>query len=402
MKDIPKRIQLFNKGMIPELLPYKYEAMRQNPFRFYRGTCHLFFEDFPIDNDLTNTPIVWLCGDMHLENLGTFKGDNGLVYFDINDFDEAILGPLEWDICRWMTSVYLGCNLLNFTEKDASELITLFLKYYTESLIQGHAGAVENATSKGIVKTFLKSLKSRNFKDVLNTFTKKEKGHRKFIYDGSHLISTPEKSKEKAHQILIQWQINNNIAGQFDMMDACLRIAGTGSIGTERYLVLVKLKENKKKKILLDIKQATTSSALPYTVVRQPKWISEAERVKEIQQRMQYTSVAHLHTVEYKNTSYVLKDFQIPQDKMNIMLLAEKKADFELLVTEMAKVAAWAQIRSSGRQGSAITDELIAFGHNKKLQKQAVTYSNAYYEQVKRDFEEYKIAYDDGVFKKLN
>jgi uncharacterized protein (DUF2252 family) len=400
MKDIPARIKIFNKRLISELLPYKFEAMRENPFRFYRGTCHLFYEDFQQTSSLIGTPSVWLCGDMHLENFGTFKGDNGLVYFDINDFDEAILGPVAWDICRWMVSVHLACKVLNFTDKDADYFIFLFLQYYTDSLKSGHAGTIENATSGGIVKTLLKSLKSRNFKDVVNQYTIKENGSRRFINDGQHLILTSEKRKERANRIVQKWEMKSGQAAKFKILDASLRIAGTGSIGSERYLLLLKSMVKKGQKILLDIKKATPSSAMPYCIVKQPKWENEAERVKEIQKRMQFTSVALLQSVEFGHDSYTIKDFQLPEDRMDFMMLAEKKADFELLVTEMAKVTAWAQIRSSGRQGSSITDELIAFGNKKKWQQEAIAYSRHYYEQVTKDYFEYKAAYDDGEFKR--
>ncbi|RCJ32561.1 hypothetical protein A6769_27935 [Nostoc punctiforme NIES-2108] len=80
--NIIDRIHCFNLGRNPKLLELKYKAMRSDVFTFYRGTCHLFYEDFPKDLLLNAAPPVWICGDLHLENFGSYKGDNRLVYFD--------------------------------------------------------------------------------------------------------------------------------------------------------------------------------------------------------------------------------------------------------------------------------------------------------------------------------
>ena len=98
--SVAARILRFNEGRDPERLDMKYEAMRQSPFAFFRGTCHLFWEDWPRDSPLNSAPVTWVCGDLHFENFGTYKGDNRLVYFDINDFDEAVLAACTFDVTR--------------------------------------------------------------------------------------------------------------------------------------------------------------------------------------------------------------------------------------------------------------------------------------------------------------
>ena len=103
--DVVQRIQSFNFGREPERLRLKYQAMRADAFAFLRGTCHLFYEDWPRSTPLNNAPATWICGDLHVENFGTYKGDNRLAYFDINDFDEAALAPSTWDLARFITSV---------------------------------------------------------------------------------------------------------------------------------------------------------------------------------------------------------------------------------------------------------------------------------------------------------
>jgi uncharacterized protein (DUF2252 family) len=87
-RHIFERIQQFNQGRDPERLQLKYQKMRANAFAFLRGTCHLFYQDWAeanpgLTSPLNQAPSVWLCGDLHLENFGSYKGNNRLVYFDI-------------------------------------------------------------------------------------------------------------------------------------------------------------------------------------------------------------------------------------------------------------------------------------------------------------------------------
>ena len=109
MHTLTKRIKNFNAGRLPELVQLKYDLMAENMYRFYRGTCHLFYEDLAQnEKKLPQSPVAWICGDLHLENFGTFKGDNRMVYFDLNDFDEAILAPVLWELVRIVTSIFIA------------------------------------------------------------------------------------------------------------------------------------------------------------------------------------------------------------------------------------------------------------------------------------------------------
>ena len=96
-QTISQRIKAFNTPLFPKMVQRKYQLLAEDPFRFYRGTNHLFYEDLKKSGTLPPSPSVWLCGDLHLENFGSYKGDNRLVYFDLSDFDEGILGPALWE-----------------------------------------------------------------------------------------------------------------------------------------------------------------------------------------------------------------------------------------------------------------------------------------------------------------
>ncbi len=87
--DIAQRIFRYNAGRDAQLVERKYARIAADPFAFLRGTCHLFYEDWHGGRALDAAPNAWICGDLHLENLGSYKGDNRLAYFDLNDFDEG-------------------------------------------------------------------------------------------------------------------------------------------------------------------------------------------------------------------------------------------------------------------------------------------------------------------------
>ncbi len=122
--------------------------MRENSFRFLRGSCHLFYEDIQ-HYGLPESPNTWLCGDLHLENFGSFKGKDREVYFDINDFDEGILGPCLFELSRLLVSVILACREAGYKKKYTELLLTTLVDAYTGTLQTGKPITVENGTAKG-------------------------------------------------------------------------------------------------------------------------------------------------------------------------------------------------------------------------------------------------------------
>ena len=89
-----RRLTALDQGRLPALVARKYQRMAEDAFAFFRGSNHLFQADFP--RGLRHYPKVWLNGDLHLENFGTYRGENRLTYFDIGDFDDGT-GACLWD-----------------------------------------------------------------------------------------------------------------------------------------------------------------------------------------------------------------------------------------------------------------------------------------------------------------
>src|SRR6201996_9641555 len=157
MSDLAERLQLFNDGLLPEMVQLKYDAMSENAFRFFRGTCHLFYEDLAAAKPLPLSPLAWICGDLHLENFGSFRGENGLVYFGLNDFDEGLLAPAAYEVVRMVTSIFIAFDNLGFEPEKALKMAQLFVGTYSATLAKGKAISIDPRTARGVVCDFLTS-----------------------------------------------------------------------------------------------------------------------------------------------------------------------------------------------------------------------------------------------------
>jgi len=125
-----ERVAAYNRGRDPERLTLKYKKMAPDELAFFRGTAHLFYEDWPGDSELRRAPLASVCGDLHLENFGTYRADNRLIYFDCNDFDEGCLGPATWDVARLLVSVAIECEEREYKSGVARALMSQVTSAY--------------------------------------------------------------------------------------------------------------------------------------------------------------------------------------------------------------------------------------------------------------------------------
>ena len=397
-------IRSFNAGRDPQRLAMKFVNLRKSPFVFLRGTCHLFYERLPAARMRVKSPLVWACGDLHLENFGSFKGDNRLVYFDINDFDESALAPASWDLVRFLSSVLLAATDPKADAAEAGKLCDAFVHAYAAALAGGSPRWVERDTASGLIEELLASLESRTRVRHLNERTERKLGQRKIRSDGKHALPVSDAERDRvtkmigAHaQSFAQAQANPEF---FKVLDVAHRIAGTGSLGLERYVVLIEGKGSPNGNYLLDLKQAMPSSLAPHLKARQPAWPTQARRIVAVQRRVQAAPMAFLHAIERRKTSYVLRGLQPSEDRVE---LYESGIGFEKIrsvIEEMGRIVAWGQLRSSGRQGSAIADDLIEFGSTRKAwHDELVGAARRCAKLVRKDWRSFCAAYDAGALR---
>jgi uncharacterized protein (DUF2252 family) len=397
---IAKRIKSFNEGRLPKLLDIKYKAMREDRYRFFRATPHLFYQDIPSNSFLHNSPNVWLCGDLHLENLGSYKGDNRVAYFDVNDFDECILGPCLFDVCRILTSIYMATSNLDINITKAHQLCQSFVNTYFDKLEEGYIRVLEKETTHGVIKSFLETITERTRKDLIKKRTIKKKGRVQLLIDEIHTLKISDKEKETVATHLRQWAKNKRNPGFYKVLDVAFRIAGTSSLGLERYVVLVERRGGLDGHFLIDIKETLPSCAKYAVKTKQPKWPSEADRQVEVQKRMLAAPPALLSSLYIGKKNFILKELQPAADRIDYTRFHGNEKKLKDVIENMASICAWGALRSSGRQKSAIADELIHFARtNKYLKKQVMEYAYNYSQTLGKYHKAYCQAYDEGFFK---
>ncbi len=397
--DAIRQIQDFNAGRDPERLLLKYRAMRASPFAFLRGTCHLFYARLPRGGVFKSAPLAWTCGDLHLENFGSYKGDNRLVYFDVNDFDESALAPASWDLVRFLTSLRVGTTELSVSDAKAQALCRLFLDAYASALALGKAYWVERETAQGLVRELLDGLRDRQRASFLDLRTTLKRGQRLLRTDGTKALPATARQRAAITDFMQEFAKSQPHPDFYAVLDVARRIAGTGSLGVDRFAILVQGKGSPDNNYVLDLKLALSSSLLPNLKVPQPTWKTEAHRVVAVQRRMQAVPMAFLQPVLFKESPCVLRALQPTEDRLSLGGSRQARSELEQVIVTLGRVVAWAQLRSAGRDGSASADELIDFGRRKKWKELLLDASQDCAVQVAKDAAAYNLAWDEGVFR---
>jgi uncharacterized protein (DUF2252 family) len=411
MTSVIDRIESFNtdrRSLVceernPDRIQLKYSKMAADPFSFLRGTCHLFYEDLPQTGIFKSAPPVWICGDLHLQNFGSFKGndnlglqktDRKLVYFDINDFDESVLAPCSWDLARFLVSLLVADLGLN--ELESIELSQSFIHTYAQVLITGKACTIHRETAQGMVKKLLQTLKDRKRKSFIRTHLDRKLRALKRI--PNKIIPVAPQDIHRIHTLVSDWGNRQPNPDFFKVLDIAQRIAGTGSLGLERYLILIEGKGYPHRSYLLDLKAARSSCLQPYLPTLQPLWTSEGHRIVEVQSRIQESPPAMLNVLTDSNSipngspnnTYVLRELQPTADKLDLNTISRSPKQLKTLIETLASIVAWGHLRSGGRQHSAIADELIAFGTDLSWQADLLDYARYYAQQVRCDQREFQ------------
>ncbi len=393
--NIVDAIRRFNAGRDPQRLALKYANLRASPSLFLRGTCHLFYARLPKAKILAASPAVWISGDLHFENFGSYKGANRLVYFDINDFDEAVLAPASWELVRLLASILVARQALHLKRADANRQCEAVIDSYAQALVSGKACWIDRESADGPVHQLLAGLRERKRPEFLDRRTKRSGRLRTIRCDGEHALEATDAQKRHVTDLIQKSAAGVERPEFFKVLDVARRIAGTGSLGLERYVVLVEGNGSPAGNHLLDLKLAPRSSLEAKVRVKQPVWRSQAHRVVELEQRLQAVSPAFLCDIVAGKSSYVLRELQPSEDRVALVAQGVSAAEIGNVLRQMGQLAAWAQLRSSGRQGSASADALIAFGATRsKWRSDLIRTARLCAEQVDKDWRAYCLAYD--------
>ncbi|MBV8124257.1 MAG: DUF2252 family protein, partial [Paucibacter sp.] len=319
-------------------------------------------------------------------------------YFDLNDFDEAALAPATWELVRLLTSLWAGAQSLGADEAECVTLCQAYVEAYADALASGKAYWLEPQTAHGPIGSLLNSLRDRQRVDFLNSRSVLKRRTRQLKLDGKHALPVTAAQRSQVETFMVHFAAAQPDPAFYEVLDVARRIAGTGSLGLDRYVMLVRGKGSPDGNYLLDLKQAAPSSLVPHLKVEQPRWKSEAHRVVSLQRRMQAVSMAFLQPVMLGQRGFILRGLQPSEDRVTLDRAHRSAEGLKSVLTTMGRLTAWAQLRSSGREGSAIADELIDFGHRRKWRAKLLDAARDCAKQLDADATCFAQAYDDGVF----
>jgi uncharacterized protein (DUF2252 family) len=237
----------------PDAFRTKFRKMAADPFAFYRGSACLFYADVAQREDRwadERSGRVWIQGDLHAENFGTYMDGAGVLIFDVNDFDEAYVGHFTWDLQRFAASIALICWQKALSDNEISRLIETFTRAYLQQVrwfvdVEDDASfALDLGTARGAVLSALQSARLSTRAEMLNHITVVDECDRRFRdAPGVGRLSDDERAKveEAFERYLETIPKNQRFRGiAYDVKDVIRKTGfGIGSAGLPSYTLLI-------------------------------------------------------------------------------------------------------------------------------------------------------------------
>jgi uncharacterized protein (DUF2252 family) len=397
LSKVSRQILAQNSGRDFDRLTLKLAQLRKDPFSFFRGTNRIFLQFLPRRHALMRAPSILICGDLHLENFGAFKGDNRLCYFDLNDFDEACLAPFTLDIVRFVASIKVAAPSLGLNSTQTKSMVGAFFGSYLQAVADGKPRWVERSLSQGVFRALLRRAMRRTRRELLERFTKLKGKERKIRLDGVRTLGLDSGERARLRRFLAQFGVPGAHRSFFKLLDAARRVAGCGSLGLPRYLLLVRGRGSPDQNFALDLKFAAPSAVADWLARPQPHWPNEAARVVAVQRAVQAISPALLRAVCFEKRPFVLKELQPSIDRLDLALWQKKPRRILQSVMGMGHVTAWAHLRGCAHAGAAATEVLQAFAAGGRWQKMAERMAEAAAARTHRAWRSYCKDYDSGA-----
>jgi uncharacterized protein (DUF2252 family) len=265
----------------PHLLERKRQRLVLSPHSFLRGSAPLFYEILAARPDLAAGPEGegWIVGDMHLENVGAYQTDQkGEVVFNLNDFDDATIGPLHLDVLRLATSVLLAGRTFQCSGVDAIALAETMIVAY----LKGAWNLAPAPPLPAAITGMIERAERRTRKDLLDGRAPVgHDGHRHFVH-GDRYFELPHDLDPEVPKLVDAYltALGDRApehAKHWTIDDKALRVAGTGSLGVTRLAVLVRDKDDEQR--IVELKESRASSTEALVPPAEGGWQTPAERV---------------------------------------------------------------------------------------------------------------------------
>jgi uncharacterized protein (DUF2252 family) len=389
------------EGRVPSLLPLKYSRMAASPFAFFRGAVSIMAADLALEP--TTDLKVQLCGDAHVQNLGSFETPDGRLVFDVNDFDETIPGPWEWDIKRMAASIVLAGQESAHGRLDCERAVEAFASGYCETIetladqpvLTAARHLIHRMKDAQAITAALAEAERAQPKDLLKRYTEKgAHGKRRFkqIPNTLRRIQGAERAAVLGSLPLYQKSLAPERLHLFDFFkekDAAFKVVGTGSVGLRDYVVLME-GNGSADPLFLQIKQEVQSAYAPY--IKHQAYRHQGQRVAEAQRRIQPVSDLLLGWTRFDVHDFLVRQLNDHKGSVDLMKLRGGG------LVSLAEVAGELLARGHARSGDALAIKGY-IGSWDKIVKSIVSFGAKYATVTQDDYSEFKKAIASGHLK---
>jgi uncharacterized protein (DUF2252 family) len=426
--DPIKLLERQAKTRVRELVPIRYGRMLVSPFTFYRGAALI------MASDLAPTPrsglMVQCCGDAHLSNFGVFASPERQLVFDINDFDETLPGPWEWDVKRLAVSTLIAAQSNGFSVKDQDQVVLDTVAEYREAMarfaamnnlevwyahldIESTLAELRSQFASKDVKRTEKALAKARTRDSMSAFAKlthEVDGQARIVPDPPLIVPIHELAEgaereemfDGLHELLRSYRTTlqhdrRELLEEFQLADIARKVVGVGSVGTRAWIVLL-LGRDGEDPLFLQMKEAEASVLEEFLGRSQFK--NHGERVVTGQHLMQAQSDIFLGWL------HVGSDLAIDNQERDFYgrQLRDWKGSAEIErmdpkgMAQYGRLCGWTLARAHARSGDRIAIASY-LGKGPSFDRAIVEFSHAYAEQNERDYQALVQAVDSGKIK---
>jgi uncharacterized protein (DUF2252 family) len=388
------------QGRLERLLPIKYARMAVSPFAFFRGAVPVMAADLA---RLPHSGIgVQICGDAHVQNLGSFAAPDGRLVFDFNDFDETIHGPWEWDVKRMAASIVLAGREAGHKTSGCHSAAEIFVQRYCDSMAEFAGEPLLIVARHQIhreqriepVSAALRQSQRATPLEALKKFTEKDgHGNRRFR-DGRPVFWRAK--GDEARAVLASLQLYRkslrheslHLFSFFRPIDVGFKVVGTGSVGMRDYVVLME-GNGPTDPLFLQVKQEMPSAWAPHLRV---VYDHQGQRTAEGQRAIQPVSDLLLGWTTLGGHQFLVR--QLNDHKGTIDLTKLRGGGLESL----AMVAGELMARGHARSGDACMIHGYC-GNGTKLARAIGEFAAEYANQAEADYEAFLKAIQGGRIK---
>ena len=411
-RDPVKVLEDQAKSRVQELVPIRYGRMLASPFTFFRGAASI------MAMDLAKTPEsglrVQACGDAHLSNFGVFAAPDRSLVLDVNDFDETLPGPWEWDLKRLAASLAIAGRDRDFTPKETGAAVLRTVRSYRDAMrefatmrnldvwyarldVEGLLADLAKVATAKAMKQARKDVKKAGQKNSLKAFDRLVRvvdGEPRIISDppllvpAQELVSDDQAQELEERMLELLGSYRESLKGDrrhlldgYRFVEMARKVVGVGSVGTRAWVVLMMGRDGQDP-LFLQAKEAEASVLEPY--VGESEFGNHGERVVEGQWLMQAASDILLGWLPALGVDGQERDFYVRQ-----LWDGKRSVEIETLPPEglaiYGRVCGWTLARAHARSGDRIAIGSY-LGKSETFDRAIAEFSERYADQNELDY----------------